>query len=676
MPSQPARIKALRHSNKQYSTVAIWGDSFSTISPDSSQACSDYDNDQFEDIFYKTSKDESCITVSFISIAFFYAFQDKLLSDFSSSIEYDETRKIYKCTTQLRNLKCHIKLDGNSRSVAVSGVGRIHWRKNDFPRVARIIFKKYVQKSESQFGGSMIDSSQCEVLSAEKVEAHDGQSTSKVQLVFSSTPLISKTENRAENQTENCVNTIQQPVFNSTPTVPRQTSQSTGRRLDTHQNEAPVMNTDTTNTETTQQTGAPITSMDTTNTETNSRMCNEQQPHQICNGGQSVQVPVQTISLDGQTISQSQLFMPVYNQTSSGQYACVNVGDGISTTQPFYIPVVSQTNSDGSEINMIHTGLCHVFQSQAVLPNAVVNAQNMYEPQQMNAIGGEFYNRPTFVISNPIGPQNVYDGANLVPPAYAMNQMTYNDLQTNQSAPVMLDNNGTNFRQTNTQPTDTNSQQTVNNDTTTQMISTIIQRIKGLENQINSMEVAIINNMESKIAEMKSSLVNSIDSVAAKTYSEAVKQCPVIIESNSINEGYGNNTIDITSLDTSQTLPKTVLSTQPAHDAENKKNSPARGIPVRVTSRSNNSEGAINGNSQPTTNVNNVTTNKNNTTADKKTLLIGDSILNPINTKGLVTGIQKHSKSGTKVRNIIDDISVYNMKSFKSVVLYTVHRWQ
>ena len=70
--------------------------------------------------------------------------------------------------------------------------------------------------------------------------------------------------------------------------------------------------------------------------------------------------------------------------------------------------------------------------------------------------------------------------------------------------------------------------------------------------------------MESKIAEMKSSLVNLIDSVAAKTYSEAVKQCPIRIESNSIDEGYGNNTIDITSPDTSQTLPKTVFSQQPA----------------------------------------------------------------------------------------------------------------
>ena len=116
------------------------------------------------------------------------------------------------------------------------------------------------------------------------------------------------------------------------------------------------------------------------------------------------------------------------------------------------------------------------------------SGQNVYKPQQMNTIGGEFYNRPTVVISNPTGPQTIYDGANLVPPAYAMNQMTHNDLQTYQSTPVMLDNNGTNFQQTNTHTTDTNSQQTVNNDTTTQMISTIIRQINGLENQIHNNE--------------------------------------------------------------------------------------------------------------------------------------------------------------------------------------------
>ena len=63
-----------------------------------------------------------------------------------------------------------MKLDGKSKNVTVTGVGRIMWRKDYYPRIAKIIFKQYVQKSESQLGGSLIDSSQCDILTAEKVE--------------------------------------------------------------------------------------------------------------------------------------------------------------------------------------------------------------------------------------------------------------------------------------------------------------------------------------------------------------------------------------------------------------------------------------------------------------------------------------------------------------------------
>ena len=56
-------------------------------------------------------------------------------------------------------------LDGKSKNVTVTGVGRIMWRKDYYPpRIANIIFKQYGQKSESQLGGSLIDSSQCNVL--------------------------------------------------------------------------------------------------------------------------------------------------------------------------------------------------------------------------------------------------------------------------------------------------------------------------------------------------------------------------------------------------------------------------------------------------------------------------------------------------------------------------------
>ena len=55
--------------------------------------------------------------------------------------------------------------------------------------------------------------------------------------------------------------------------------------------------------------------------------------------------------------------------------------------------------------------------------------------------------------------------------------------------------------------------------------------------------------------------------------------------------------------------------------------------------------------------------------APMKTLIIGDSILNPINPKGMVKSIQKHSKSGAKVKDVTDEITKYDIKSFSSVVI-------
>ena len=52
---------------------------------------------------------------------------------------------------------------------------------------------------------------------AEKFEENNGQSANTVQVVFSSTPLIP----RKDSQTANCENTIQPPVFNSTPIASR-----------------------------------------------------------------------------------------------------------------------------------------------------------------------------------------------------------------------------------------------------------------------------------------------------------------------------------------------------------------------------------------------------------------------------------------------------------------------
>ena len=306
--------KSLESFKQKVLNASDLGDSFSTISPDSSAACTDYDDDQFEGIFYNTMRDETCISVHFVSNAFFHSFLNKLLSDFSSSIECDETRRIYKCTTHIRSLKCDLKLDGNSKNITVLGTGRIMWRKEYFPRLARTIFKHYVQISESQLGQS-IESSQCDVLTAEKFEENNGQSANTVQVVFSSTPLIP----RKDSQIANCDNTIQPPVFNSTPIVSRLDSQTTGRRLETQRTEMP----------------------DTANAlpGSDSQVCSEQQP--ILTDAPLTQGPNQTNFGDERIINQPQFSAPGYSQTDTG----------LPASQPVYIPGFCQTNSDGMYFN-------------------------------------------------------------------------------------------------------------------------------------------------------------------------------------------------------------------------------------------------------------------------------------------------------------------------------------
>ena len=57
-------------------------------------------------------------------------------------------------------------------------------------------------------------------------------------------------------------------------------------------------------------------------------------------------------------------------------------------------------------------------------------------------------------------------------------------------------------------------------------------------------------------------------------------------------------------------------------------------------------------------------------TSRGKLLLIGVSILNGVNTKGLVKGIQKHSKGGATVNDLIEEISVYDVRNFETCIIY------
>ena len=57
-------------------------------------------------------------------------------------------------------------------------------------------------------------------------------------------------------------------------------------------------------------------------------------------------------------------------------------------------------------------------------------------------------------------------------------------------------------------------------------------------------------------------------------------------------------------------------------------------------------------------------------TAKKKTLLMDDSMLNKINTKGLKDNIHKHAVSGATLPTLIKDIDLYDLFNFETIIGY------
>ena len=72
----------------------------------------------------------------------------------------------------------------------------------------------------------------------------------------------------------------------------------------------------------------------------------------------------------------------------------------------------------------------------------------------------------------------------------------------------------------------------------------------------------------------------------------------------------------------------------------------------------------------PETNQNAGTRNSHGNVPGRKTLLIGDSILNNVSHRGLRYNTQKHSKSGAKIRDILQEISMYDMNAFSEIIIY------
>ena len=225
----------------------------------------------------------------------------------------------------------------------------------------------------------------------------------------------------------------------------------------------------------------------------------------------------------------------------------------------------------------------------------------------------------------------------------------------------------------------------------------IMQKIEHMESEISNIKLSVISSVEQQIQDLKSSVIdmcaklkptisysaaaqkpntnsdvenirrpNSVNDVRRR---EVINTTENVSGNQSTDEGFVNNSSSL--LGSSQTFVKTTFSL-----VRNDETTAAIGqpVPVIITNRNQDPESERQERycDTETRARKSSTFLRTHTDANKKgkILLIGDSILNGINTKGLVKGIQKHAKGGATVQDIIEEISVYDMKNFESCVIY------
>ena len=114
--------------------------------------------DLLERVFYRTSQDDSKTVLKFVSNIFYQQFFSKIKADFSDCIALDASSFITKCVTHVHGLKCELQLDSHFNTVTVTGIGHRVWRWSYFPKVAKSLFKRFVQEIDEYDGESSKDS--------------------------------------------------------------------------------------------------------------------------------------------------------------------------------------------------------------------------------------------------------------------------------------------------------------------------------------------------------------------------------------------------------------------------------------------------------------------------------------------------------------------------------------
>lgn len=217
----------------------------------------------------------------------------------------------------------------------------------------------------------------------------------------------------------------------------------------------------------------------------------------------------------------------------------------------------------------------------------------------------------------------------------------------------------------------------------------IIKRLDQMDSDIKMFKQSIMSDLQLQIQDLKSSILNMVEKMKPeRTYASVIgkpKQTPKDIvsqpqvrkpmkvssrevgsENQSQDEGFCNISSNVS--DSSQTLLKVVYSAN--NSEENTDESVGQPIPVVTTNRIQHSKEEVTPTNPNGRNRRQQRSFVAPTTSRSRILFIGDSILNGVNTKGLVKGIQKHSKGGATVQDLIEDVSVYDLRSFENCIIF------
>ena len=191
--------------------------------------------------------------------------------------------------------------------------------------------------------------------------------------------------------------------------------------------------------------------------------------------------------------------------------------------------------------------------------------------------------------------------------------------------------------------------------------------------------VAKIGKMESEIQELRRTVISLMQTmIPTPTYSEAVNrknytattqsQSPLILSEETRMPNFPKDATHTNNRSSSiQKIPPQET---------------PKAIPVIISQGSKQTQVRANsGKQQPVTNQDRQprTEDRQPRTDDRqprteetqqRVLLLGDSIIKGVNTKGLANGVHKHSISGGNIQQLIDEINHYDLKVFSTIIIY------